>query len=273
MDDPRYNKGLNTGKNWGIFGNHCLQRNIRYDSNDDVGPCKFVEATEIKDDIEENSNYTLFREDIKDYYDSQVYPCFGGNMDQKWRPDDPVFFLVITFIDYLWSIWQECHVDSNYPGDDISELLDYSPYAISKYTVEDVLDLDNYCVTYERGPIYRQVGDFECSTSRRLQPALGGSNASIRETIQYFPKYRADINDADVVNITVEICEDNRRGCPLDNGWLNPCASMERIDPNQINGDFNILDLAAITRGDINITLEELISFDELNDCQNLQVS
>lgn len=89
---------------------------------------------------------------------NQVHNWVGGDMQTAGACNDPVFFLLHSYIDCIWHSWQMQHgVDNYQPSSDAPEWLRYhrlddplhSLYADSP-RVRDVLDIENLDYAYDQ---------------------------------------------------------------------------------------------------------------------------
>lgn len=86
---------------WSVLGNDCLQRDLN-------GAGFFATREEILNTIASNDNYRDFSRALELFHDT-VHRFIGGTMVLDNSADEPLFFLHHSFIDMLWSVWQDCH--------------------------------------------------------------------------------------------------------------------------------------------------------------------
>ena len=96
-------------------GDTCLIRDIDYISYaGSTGWCWFDPPGDLINIIGATNNYGLFDGTLEGFPHAAPHVCVKYNMASfSYSPDDPIFFLHHTFIDYLWALWQDCW---NYDG-------------------------------------------------------------------------------------------------------------------------------------------------------------
>ena len=109
---------------WTPFAINCAQNEMNDDDdNDNDNKCclkRSISKTQILPSsieiafvIEHNDNFIDFSNDIHGYIDN-VYAFFGSSifnapMTNDMASEDPIYFLLASFIGYLRSIWTDCH--------------------------------------------------------------------------------------------------------------------------------------------------------------------
>jgi tyrosinase len=86
---------------WNILGNDCLQRDLN-------GAGFFATREEVLNTIASNDNFREFSRALELFHDT-VHRFIGGTMVLDNSADEPLFMLHHSFIDMIWSIWQDCH--------------------------------------------------------------------------------------------------------------------------------------------------------------------
>lgn len=122
---------------------HCLRR--VYDP--DNFPVYYA-PDDVRTVIEQVSNYDRFRSLIETLPHAIVHTTLGGDMASMSSPNDPIFWIHHSMVDYVWWMWQRLHhqgnhYSNNYDGD-VKEILE--PFGI---TIEDVLDTERLCYSYQ----------------------------------------------------------------------------------------------------------------------------
>ena len=143
-------------------GRKCLMRNIDYTANLAAGWCWFSTPNDIMDMIGSTTRYSTFAGTLEGTPHAAPHVCISGNMETFYSPDDPVFYLHHTFVDYIWALWQDCN---DYEGStsyaafsgDIYKSLSFSPYTSTTYNTKDVLDLQDSGVIYDKGPLFSAI--------------------------------------------------------------------------------------------------------------------
>jgi tyrosinase len=86
---------------WNVLGNDCLQRDLN-------GAGFFATREEVLNTIASNDNFREFSRALELFHDT-VHRFIGGTMVLDNSADEPLFMLHHSFVDMLWSIWQDCH--------------------------------------------------------------------------------------------------------------------------------------------------------------------
>jgi len=160
LSDPVWGVG-----NYDPNGGNCLVRDLDYP--DESGVCTFYSASQIMDVIDYSAEYGIFRPTIEGTPHALPHVCIGGDvgahMATYYSPDDPIFYLHHTFVDFIWAVWQDCN---NYDGVEpesysleyasrVNFQLSFSPLAGPYPKVYDVFDIQNdYDVSYEMGAFW-----------------------------------------------------------------------------------------------------------------------
>lgn len=88
-------------------GNCCLKR------MNSLSILDFADSTLIAQLIATNSHYADFRSQLEMYHNWAHVRIGGsggiGQLNSRYSPDDPIFFLIHAYIDYIWSLWQDCY--------------------------------------------------------------------------------------------------------------------------------------------------------------------
>lgn len=125
-----------------FFKNHCLLRQYN--------PANFTayySPSDVAKIISKQSTYDAFRELIEIVPHGIVHTSLGGkdgDMALMNSPNDPIFWLHHSMIDYIWWIWQRAHPDqaNDYKGDPNSII---QPYQV---TIKDMFNVNDLCYTY-----------------------------------------------------------------------------------------------------------------------------
>eukprot|EP01084_Bolivina_argentea_P001571 2900_1 len=261
----------------------CLSRDVKYG----VFPvCDRVDAAYVMN-ITQKSSYSEIWSAIE--IDPHGYPhgCIGGSMaDPGYSPDDPIFYLHHTMVDYMFALWQDYQnydvgsVESwsdRYYGSIKQKLrMPHNSDSSTTLTVEDVYDIGKLTVIYEKGPFWvnSNMNDLiknynikindswfyvDGTTGRRLVTSQEASQ-SIYDQLVASGAYD---NAADLIHAwSVQSCEwqqtqSNGKICEIPKEF-DDCLNMT------INPETN----------DIDVTLEELLSKDGITDCmKNVRVA
>lgn len=88
-------------------GNCCLKR------MNSLSILDFADSTLFAQLIATNSQYSDFRSELEMYHNWAHVRIGGsggiGQLNSRYSPDDPIFFLIHAYIDYIWSLWQDCY--------------------------------------------------------------------------------------------------------------------------------------------------------------------
>ena len=259
----------------------CMIRDVGYTSNTQtgVGACWFSTPQEIIDLIGSTSSYDIFDGQLEGSPHARPHGCIGGNMATYFSPDDPVFYLHHTFVDYVWALWQDCHdleksTSTSAFNGVLTQPLSLSPYTSTTYTTSNVLDLSSYGIVYAEGPLFSNVV-VDASTNcpgtinkqwfigkrRRLRQSKGGSTRSAaknrprkRKKVQFTPFHPSQkdlkemLGQSDELQIEVEECDNGRNACPIPD-YFEDCSEMTDDEVNAL-------------------TIKDIISMDGLNGCQ-----
>jgi len=119
--------------------------------------------------VDYTTEYGTFRPMIEGTPHALPHVCIGGDkgahMATYYSPDDPIFYLHHTFVDFIWAVWQDC---SDYDGVDpesysseyasrVNYQLSYSPLSNARPypKVESTFDIQaDYDVSYEKGAFW-----------------------------------------------------------------------------------------------------------------------
>jgi len=162
LNDPVWGAGAYTP-----LGDVCLKRDLDYP--DEASVCTFYSAAQVMEVIDYSNEYDTFRPFIEGTPHALPHVCIGGDkknhMSTYYSPDDPIFYLHHTFVDFIWAVWQDCN---DYDGvEPESESAEYSknvrfqlnfaplskdrPYPKVSETFDIVADYD---VSYEMGAFW-----------------------------------------------------------------------------------------------------------------------
>jgi tyrosinase len=125
-----------------LFERHCLIR----DYNASNFP-SYYPPSSISSVIGSEGNYTQFRQLIEMVPHAIVHTSLGGkkgDMNQMNSPNDPIFFLHHSMIDYIWYIWQHVGGHGTTFDGNLNQVL--TPFGV---TVKDVIDSSKLCISYQ----------------------------------------------------------------------------------------------------------------------------
>ena len=261
-------------------GTRCLIRDVDYtvNANAGMGACWFTSPQEVIDLIGSTSSYAIFDGQLEGSPHARPHICIDGNMATFYSPDDPAFYLHHTFIDFIWALWQDCH---DYEGatptptifsGSLSRSLEFTPYTATTYTSDDVLDLSDYGIIYEQGPLFSNVvvdASSDCPGTVNSEWFTPGRRRRLRDKktkksrtattrtkkrIRFKPlrksqkKLQELLSQPDEIEIEVEECENGRNACPIPDHFED-CSNMT---DDQISA----------------LTIQDIISMEGLNQCQ-----
>lgn len=171
----------------GPFGNwtlryptpHCLRRT--YDQGDRVSALSYPEELLLYLNQAKFSDFSLLVEE-KHAYPHLFVGGKRGDFRPMWSPNDPLFFLHHTFIDYIWFLWQRRHPSANpYEGDRYRMLAGPDDVLVPFHDVKvrSLLDTasDAYCYTYSEE--YPRLTYSRCPTKRVKQRAREELNSNM----------------------------------------------------------------------------------------------
>ncbi|KAJ9059829.1 hypothetical protein DSO57_1037458 [Entomophthora muscae] len=133
---------------------HCLRRD--FDRGANIQPFGYPEEINLFLNEPRFSDFSRLLED-KHAYPHLFIGGDRGDLNPMWSPNDPIFYLHHTFMDLLWSKWQERHPNSDpYEGKRYNLKRTpkdkFTPW--KNITVESTFDIKNsfYCYTYPEYP-------------------------------------------------------------------------------------------------------------------------
>eukprot|EP01083_Nonionella_stella_P193141 713648_1 len=146
-------------------GATCLQRSANWGSG--KTDCDFVNYATIMDAVDTLDDYATFAPWLEGTPHARPHNCFTQNMASLNSPDDPIFYLHHSFLDFIYALWQDCHnfdlamneeqLRLAYAGDVgtclvFERLTLESKYGYPPTRVAETLDIHNsHGVSYERG--------------------------------------------------------------------------------------------------------------------------
>jgi len=154
----------------------CLRRDADYASYSSRDSCTFWSSSQMMEVVDYSNEYEVFRPYLEGSPHALPHVCLGGDdgaqMSTFSSPDDPIFYLHHTYIDFLWALWQDCN---DYDGATVSgytDLYDSSTYQYLsfeplaggvRYTdqkqVRDTFDIiADYDVSYSKGAFWQNAG-------------------------------------------------------------------------------------------------------------------
>ncbi|PJF19573.1 Tyrosinase domain-containing protein [Paramicrosporidium saccamoebae] len=144
-----------------LYEPHCLVRDYNASEVTPYFPPESVSAV-----ISSERNYTSFRELIEMVPHGLVHTSLGGatgDMSEMNSPNDPIFFLHHSMVDYIWWIWQQTTGGrmEEYGGDK-NQILE--PFGV---TVSNVMDVSKLCYTYQ--PFSRNYALIPSATKLRTR--------------------------------------------------------------------------------------------------------
>jgi len=245
-------------------GGACLTRDLDYP--DEEGVCTFYSAAQVMEVIDWSAQYSQFRPMIEGTPHALPHVCIGGDegtyMATYYSPDDPIFYLHHTFVDFIWAVWQDCN---NYDGqtyesnsdeydDQVRFQLDYDPLnEISDRPypkVEDTFDIQiDYDVSYEKGAFwdnarvdhrencgaasdptnddwfYNTITTLKKHTATQAQQV---EQAIIDEVFDAHPEASYEDNIAEAADL---ICVERENGANALRGYTDPMSAPECVAP------------------------------------------
>lgn len=125
-------------------------------------------AAEYMDIIDSDSDYGAVWSQLSVAH-GNGHTVIGANMGSGGlSPDDPMFYLHHSFVDYLWSLWANCHdhegaehqsFSSAYSGD-VELVMAFPGTDIPDIAVKDTTDITSYIgggYTFEKGPFWENI--------------------------------------------------------------------------------------------------------------------
>ena len=134
----------------------CLQRDWNY-------KCVFVSASSLMRNIVNSAGkYSSFLKDTGALPHGIPHICVKGQMLHLHSPDDPIFYLHHSFIDYQWSLWQSTYSYINGDGDaysgDVDGCISYEATGWNSIAVRETFDLKmDYNAVYEKGTFWEMA--------------------------------------------------------------------------------------------------------------------
>jgi len=171
-----------------VRSEECLIRDVDYVSS--AGTCTFYSASQVMDLIDYSPRYQFFRPFLEGTPHPLPHVCVGGpslgDMATLYSPNDPIFFVHHSFVDFIWALWQDCYdYDGEQSGsrsDAYSESVDYllrfdllpEWVGAEAKAVSETLDIyRHYDVSYEKGPFWENAfvdGDGNCGRDDGVDP-------------------------------------------------------------------------------------------------------
>eukprot|EP00486_Rosalina_sp_Unknown_P011025 CAMPEP_0201592236 /NCGR_PEP_ID=MMETSP0190_2-20130828/190180_1 /ASSEMBLY_ACC=CAM_ASM_000263 /TAXON_ID=37353 /ORGANISM="Rosalina sp." /LENGTH=436 /DNA_ID=CAMNT_0048050907 /DNA_START=269 /DNA_END=1578 /DNA_ORIENTATION=+ len=134
-------------------------------------------------------NYMTQWENYGSYWNKLVYPhnnahCAIGNGDTRGQlcamtsPDDPIFYLIHSFVDMQWSLWQDCRnyeesnviteamygdseaLDSKLNFGELAEA-DWTYLSENDMSIRDMYSIEDWKVSYDKGDFFDIFGIME----------------------------------------------------------------------------------------------------------------
>ncbi|KAJ1970126.1 hypothetical protein IWQ62_000166 [Dispira parvispora] len=163
---------------YGVNGTepHCLRRSFnRGTTLGPLFPPEYLEQTS-----RDTNNYTEWWDTLERSPHAIVHGFMGGDMLDMGSPNDPVFWLHHTFLDKLWSEWQDKNsvTDRAYSGNNIDGTPALLTDEIPGYpgtTVADVFDTTSRLLCYEYSDSSNLQGT-GIATEIPVAPATPGAN-------------------------------------------------------------------------------------------------
>jgi len=120
---------------------HCLSR--QYSS---YRFSKYYSSKSVAQMIITETNYDDFRKMIEYGPHGQVHNSLGGDVASMYSPNDPIFFLLHSSLDFIWWQWQQLNTDVRYSEyvSGLDEIL--PPFDVS---IGDMVNADGLCYTYQ----------------------------------------------------------------------------------------------------------------------------
>jgi len=243
-------------------GGSCLKRDLDYP--DESGVCTFYSASQVMEIIDWSNDYAQFRPMIEGTPHALPHVCIGGDkgtfMATYYSPDDPIFYLHHTFVDFIWAVWQDCNdYDGVEPASDSLEYADRVKYPLDYYPlsddrpypqVADTFDIvADYDVSYEMGAFWenaRVSGRDNCAAEDdpindawfyNTVTALKAQTQTTSQTVE-----QAIIDDVFAENPDASyeeniaaaadlICVERENGANILRGFVDPMSAPECVAP------------------------------------------
>jgi len=245
-------------------GSDCLRRNVQFGIS-------LPSSSLLMNNIDQRDAFSAFRVILeKDHGAAHV--GIDGNMGGEYSPDDPMFYLHHSFWDYLWALWQQCKGFDGQTHPSNSDLFDGDvDYEMavggSPFTAADTFDIANMYgdgYIYEKGPFWTNanVDEIEGCLSSNGEAWFVDSGAQRTENPD---KAREDAAWNDCASKFSEEIE-------VRNCWTTALCEHDQVtekricvEPEHFENCLG-MDVDAIS-GDIDISLDELLSKEGLTDC------
>ncbi|KAK9681150.1 hypothetical protein K7432_015733 [Basidiobolus ranarum] len=128
---------------------HCLKRTFNWEDSKDL--------YSTPEDINEINDSARSYHELRSLFEGQphggIHHFIGGDMDETWSSNDPLFWIHHAYVDKVWWDWQNSHLSSNeYNGRTINgqsaSLNDDLPKL--GLQVSQVIDIQDLCYTYSK---------------------------------------------------------------------------------------------------------------------------
>jgi tyrosinase len=137
-----------------------LRRFLRGRQTTDISDDRLPTSLQINQCLEANS-YDEFRQRVEDI-DNIAHNWVGGSLGTAASPNDPVFYLNHTFVDYLWARWQSVHPNIPHftPENMINTPVDFAGWLLT-VPISQTLDYKSLGYMYDglgtKQPPVRQI--------------------------------------------------------------------------------------------------------------------
>ncbi|KAK9711718.1 hypothetical protein K7432_007644 [Basidiobolus ranarum] len=128
---------------------HCLKRTFNREDFKGL----YSTSEEINEIIDSANSYHELRTLFEREPHGGIHHSIGGDMDERWGSNDPLFWIHHAYVDKVWWNWQRTHPTANeYNGRTIegrsASLNDYLPRL--GLPVSQVLEIQDLCYTYSQ---------------------------------------------------------------------------------------------------------------------------
>ncbi|KAJ2805930.1 hypothetical protein H4R20_001889 [Coemansia guatemalensis] len=163
--------GLQAGWTMTYPNSHCFSRSFSNNGN----PTSWYSPEYIESVIQRSADMTAFRPGIEYSLHGIVHLNMGGDMAQRYSPNDWIFMLHHANLDRLWWQWQSGHnhmwtMDG--PNSDGNAISINSNIAYFNEPIRNVMQLGygQMCFQYSSNPIRRR--NLDASTTQKISAAL-----------------------------------------------------------------------------------------------------
>jgi len=125
---------------------HCVTR--QWTDGSIFGALYSTEAVNLV--VTSSPDYDTFRIKVEGVLHPPVHNNMGGDMEQMYSTNDPIFWAHHGYVDYMWTEWQKQHGDDfGGAGPDGATVSPQDQFPNLPYKVSDVLNCADLCYSYD----------------------------------------------------------------------------------------------------------------------------